>query len=136
LEEGRKHTATEVRNDAAMPYVQQDKAVKYVPPPLPKLGCPKHTADWIHIVSCLLQWHQWMKQRSMRRSRVTRLATGVQWLIRNVANICPQLSGMRNKTIKMNLTLHMMEDILGHGVPDVVNSLFAESRGLNDSIVG
>jgi hypothetical protein len=65
----------------------------YVARPLPKLGCPKHIADWILIVSCLLQWHQWMKQAAMQRNRVTRLATGVRWLIRNVANICPRLGG-------------------------------------------
>jgi hypothetical protein len=101
--------------------------VKYLSPPLPKLGCPKHTANWIHIVSCLLQWHQLMKQQSMWRSQVTRLATGGRWLICNVANICPRLSGMRNDTIKMHLALHIMEDILDHGVPDVINSSYAES---------
>ena len=125
-EVGRKLPATGAENDAAMPDAQQE-TVKYVPPPLPKLGCPKHIADWIHIVSCLLQWHQWMKQPTMRRSRVTRLATGVRWLIRNVANICPRMSGMRNNTIKMHLALHIREDILDHGVPDVVNSSYAES---------
>jgi hypothetical protein len=34
---------------------------------------------------------------------------------------------MRNNTIKMHLALHIMEDILDHGVPDVVNSSYAES---------
>jgi hypothetical protein len=34
---------------------------------------------------------------------------------------------MRNNTIKMYLALHIMEDILDHGVPDVVNSSYAES---------
>jgi hypothetical protein len=64
----------EAKNDAAIPDTQQKKVVKYVPPPL---GCPKSIADWIHIVSCLLQWHLWMKQPRMWRSKVTRLAAGV-----------------------------------------------------------
>ena len=34
---------------------------------------------------------------------------------------------MRNKTIKVHLALHIMEDILDHGVSDVVNSSYAES---------
>ena len=63
----------------------------------------------------------------MWRSQVTRLATGGRWLICNVANICPRLSGMRNDTIKMHLALHIMEDILDHGVPDVINSSYTES---------
>ncbi|KAI2508835.1 hypothetical protein MHU86_5569 [Fragilaria crotonensis] len=122
----RPSATVEAGNDAAMHDAKQEE-VKYVPPPLPKLGCPKHTADWIHIISCLLQWHQWMKQPTIRRSHVIRLATGVRWLIRNVANICPRMSGMRNNTIKMHLALHISEDILDHGVPDVVNSSYAES---------
>ena len=51
---GQKQAATIAENDAVMPDAQQE-AVKYVLPPLPKLGCPKHIADWIHILSCLLQ---------------------------------------------------------------------------------
>jgi hypothetical protein len=34
---------------------------------------------------------------------------------------------MRNNTIKMHLALHIMEDFLDHGVPDVVKSSYAES---------
>ncbi len=51
----------------------------------------------------------------------------VQWLMRNVANVCPQQTGMGNNTIKDHLVLRMCEDIFDHGVPENVNSANAES---------
>jgi hypothetical protein len=78
LEEGQTQLVAEAKNDAGKPDAQQE-AVKYLPPPLPKLGCLKHIADWIHIVSCLMQWHQQMKKQptTMQHSQVTTLATGI-----------------------------------------------------------
>ncbi|KAI2494827.1 hypothetical protein MHU86_19722 [Fragilaria crotonensis] len=49
-----------------------------------------------------------------------------------VADACCRRSGARpgamgNNTIKTHLVLHLCEDILDHGVPDNVNSAYAES---------
>ena len=86
-----------------------------------------HVSDWILAVSSLLQWHQWMKQPEMPRHQVVKSQYAVQWLMRNVANVCPRQTGMGNNTIKTHLALHLCEDILDHGVPDNVNSAYAES---------
>jgi hypothetical protein len=44
-----------------------------------------------------------------------------------VADVSPIASGMGNGTIKTHLELHLREDILEHGVPENVNSSYAES---------
>jgi hypothetical protein len=58
----------------------------------------------------------------VRRSHV-----GLQWLMRLVAEVAPRPGKMGNNTIKRHLVLHLCEDILDHGVPDNVNSAYAES---------
>ena len=86
-----------------------------------------HISDWILVVSSLLQWHQWMKQPTIRRHQVERSQYAVQWLMRLVADVAPRPKKMGNNTIKTHLVLHLCEDILDHGVPDNVNSAYAES---------
>ena len=51
----------------------------------------------------------------------------VQWLMRHVANVCRQQTGMGNNTIKNHLVLHHSKDILDHGVPENVNIAYAKS---------
>ena len=94
---------------------------------LPPLSDDKHVSDWILVVSSLLQWHQWMKQSTIAKSKVRKSHFAVQWLMRHVAAVSPRASGMGTNTIKTHLVLHLCEDILDHGVPDNVNSAYAES---------
>ena len=103
------------------------KASDDVPPEVQLLSNEKHIADWILVVSSLLQWHQWMKQSSIPKSKVRKSQLAVQWLMRKVAEVSPRASGMGNNTIKTHLVLHLCEDILDHGVPENVNSSYAES---------
>ncbi|KAI2496210.1 hypothetical protein MHU86_18305 [Fragilaria crotonensis] len=106
----------------------KSKATKSIPThPDHNLRFECHVSDWILAVSSLLQWHQWMKQPEMPRHQVVKSKYAVQWLMRNVANICPRQTGMGNNTIKNHLVLHICEDILDHGVPENVNSAYAES---------
>ncbi len=58
----------------------------------------------------------------VRRSHVV-----VQWLVWFVAEVAPCTSRMGNNTIKTHLDLHLCKDILDHGVPENVNSSYAES---------
>jgi hypothetical protein len=58
---------------------------------------------------------------------VERSQYAVQWLMRLVADVAPRPKKMGNNTIKTYLVLHLCEDILDHGVPDNVNSAYAES---------
>lgn len=92
-----------------------------------RLCYSNHIEDWIVVVSCLLVWHQWMKQPTIPKKMVRRSHVAVQWLMRFVAQVAPRPSGMGNNTIKTHLVLHLCEDILDHGVPENVNSAYAES---------
>jgi hypothetical protein len=52
----------------------------------------------------------------------------VSWLMGHMQFVAPRLSGgMLNNTIKMHLVLHIGKDILNFGVPENVNSAYAES---------
>ena len=97
------------------------------PPELPKLSSDKHVADWILVVSSLLQWHQWMNQLTIAKAQVRKSEFAVQWLVRQVAQVSPRQQGMGTNTIKTHLVLHLFEDMLDHGVPENVNSAYAES---------
>jgi hypothetical protein len=92
-----------------------------------RLCYSNHIEDWIVVVSSLLVWHQWMKQPTIPKKMVRRSHVAVQWLMRFVAEVAPRPSGMGNNTIKTHLVLHLCEDILDHGVPENVNSSYAES---------
>ena len=92
-----------------------------------RLCYSNHVRDWKVVVSSLLVWHQWMKQPTIPKKMVRRSHAAVQWLVRFVAEVAPRTSGMGNNTIKTHLVLHLCEDILDHGVPENVNSSYAES---------
>ena len=68
-----------------------------------------------------------MKQSTIPKAQVTKSHCAVQWLMRQIAGVSPRASGMGNNTIKTHLVLHLSKDILDHGVPENVNSAYAES---------
>ncbi|KAI2513242.1 hypothetical protein MHU86_1280 [Fragilaria crotonensis] len=96
-------------------------------PQLKVLRNPNHIADWILVVSSLLQWHQWRKQSCISKSQVAKSHVAVQWLMRRVAEVSPRQKAMGTNTIKTHLVLHICEDMMDHGVPQNVNSAYAES---------
>jgi hypothetical protein len=96
-------------------------------PRLKVLRNSNHVSDWILVVSSLLQWHQWMKQSVIPKLQVARSHLAVQWLMRRVAAVSPRQKKMGTNTIKTHLVLHLREDMLDHGVPQNVNSAYAES---------
>jgi hypothetical protein len=105
-----------------------DVGKKVATPGADQRFCHKnHIQDWIDVVSSLLAWHQWMKQPTISKKLVRRSHACMQWLMRSVAEVAPRPGGMTNNTIKRHLVLHLCEDILDHGVPDNVNSAYAES---------
>jgi hypothetical protein len=96
-----------------------------------RLRNEKHIGDWILVVSSLLTWYQWMKQPTISKKQVKGSHAAVQWLMRFIATVAPRTGGMTNNTIKRHLVLHICEDILDHGVPDNVNSAYAESAHIS-----
>ena len=68
-----------------------------------------------------------MKQPTVAKEQVKNSHLAMQWLIWQVAKVSRCTKGMGNNTIKTHLALHLCKDILDHGVPDNVNSAYAES---------
>jgi hypothetical protein len=86
-----------------------------------------HIQDWILVVSSLLQWHQWMKSTTIAKEQVKNSLVATQRLIWHVANVSPSTEQIGKNMINLHLALHLCEDILDHGVPDAVNSAYADS---------
>jgi len=93
-----------------------------------KFGNKDFILDWKSLITCLLEWHSWLKKTEIRRSSAKKSVMAVSWLMRHMQFVAPRLSGgMLNNTVKMHLVLHIGEDILNFGVPENVNSAYAES---------
>ena len=98
------------------------------------LSNPDFVEDWKMFLSSLLEWHAWLKQSRILRLSVSRSGVAVSSLMRSLKFVAPQLSGaMGNTTIKTHLVLHMEEDILNSGVPEVMNTSYAESAHITIS---
>ena len=98
------------------------------------LSNPDFVEDWKMFLSSLLEWHAWLKQSRISRLSVSRSGLAVSSLMRSLKFVAPRLSGaMGNTTIKTHLVLHMEEDILNFGVPEVMNSSYAESAHITIS---
>jgi hypothetical protein len=67
-----------------------------------------------------------MKQPTIAKEQVKNSHLTMQWLIQQVAKVSTHTKGMGNNTIKTHLALHLCKDILDHGVPDDINSAYAE----------
>jgi hypothetical protein len=91
------------------------------------LGNKAHITDWINLLSSLLQWQEWLKQEEIPVHIVSKSTESVKWLMQMMKSVAPREEGMGYNTIKFHLPLHLADDILNHGVPQNVNSAFAES---------
>jgi hypothetical protein len=84
-------------------------------------------ADWKLLLSSLLEWWAWMKQPQISRRHVKRSAYATSYLLRLMKTVAPRHEGMKNNTVKTHLVLHMADDIIDFGVPEIFNSAYAES---------
>jgi hypothetical protein len=92
------------------------------------LSHPGFVKDWRTLVSSLLEWHAWLKQPEIRRTSVCKSVFATFHLMCLLWYVAPRLTGgMKCNTIKTHLVLHIHEDILNFGVPEVLNSSYAES---------
>ena len=123
----KKHLEKLTKNMSTKRSKKSKKSKKFLVASLQSLNNDAHIDDWVDLVSSLLQWHQWMKQPRIARLQVSKSQYAVRWLMRRLSTVSPRVTGMCNNTIKMHLVLHVCEDILDHGVPDNVNSAYAES---------
>lgn len=92
------------------------------------LSNPGFVDDWKTLLSSLLEWHAWLKQPEIRRSSVAKSVYATSHLMRFLKFVAPRLSGkMKDNTVKTHLVLHIHDDVLNFGVPEVMNSSYAES---------
>jgi hypothetical protein len=96
-----------------------------------RLGDINRIKDWKLLVSSLLQWHEWLKKPFISRESARKSGKATSWLMRTMKTVAPRHTGMKNNTIKMHLVHHIGEDILDFGVPQNVNSAFAESAHIH-----
>jgi hypothetical protein len=100
-----------------------------------RLGNENLIADWKILLSSLLEWHEWLKKPIISRDSVRKSGEAVCWLMRWMKKVAPRHTGMKNNTIKMHLVHHIASDILDFGVPQNMNSAFAESTHIQTSKV-
>jgi hypothetical protein len=94
-----------------------------------KFGNKDFIVDWKSLITCLLEWHSWLKKIEIRRSSAKKSFMAASWSMRHMQFVAPCLSGgMLINTIKMHLVLHIGEDILNFDVPENVNSANTESE--------
>ena len=92
------------------------------------LSNPAWVEDWKTLLSSLLEWHAWLKQPEIRRTSVAKSVYATSRLMRFLKFVAPRLSGgVLNNTIKTHLVLHIHDDVLNFGVPEVMNSSYSES---------
>ena len=65
------------------------------------------------------------------RESARKSGKATSWLMQTMKSVAPRHTGMKNNTIKMHLLHHIGEDILDFGVPQNVNSAFAESAQIH-----
>ena len=94
------------------------------------LSNPGFVKDWRTLVSLFLEWHAWLKQQAeIRRSSVVQISIRHFGPDASSSVCCPsRLTGvMKSNTIKTHLVLYIHDGILNFGVPEVMNSSYAES---------
>lgn len=102
---------------------------------LGRLGNDHCIDDWKTLLSSLLEWHEWLKKPVISRDSARKSGDAVRWLMRWMKKVAPRHTGMKNNTIKMHLVHHIASDILDFGVPQNMNSAFAESAHIQTSKV-
>ena len=78
--------------------------------------------NWDNLLTCLLQWEQWLKQDSIPVGEVRKSAVANRWLMRLIKIVAPRENGMGWNTVKFHLLTHIWEDMMMFGIPSNVDS--------------
>ena len=84
--------------------------------------------DWALLVESLLQWEAYLKQDQMEHRHVVRLKKKHQFLMFVLKRIFRRTAGMGLKLVKFHAILHLVQDIVNYGVPNVVDTGSNESH--------
>ena len=78
--------------------------------------------DWVLLVETLLQWEAYLKLDEMEVKHVRRLKTKHSFLMFLIKKIGNRTEGMGLKIMKFHGILHICDDIINNGVPNVVDT--------------
>jgi len=87
-----------------------------------KLGTFKQIKDWIMLLEKLLQLEAWLGQPELDVFLLTRLKSKIRELMQLEKRVADRDEGMKFCTFNFHAFLHLVDDILDHGVPSVVNT--------------
>lgn len=84
--------------------------------------------EWVMLIERLLGWECWLRQKKMSVKEVKRSRRKHQYILALFKKIANRLEGMGLRLMKFHVVLHMYQDILWFGPPDVVDTGSNESH--------
>ena len=91
-------------------------------------GTPELQEDWVLMVETLLHWEAFLKLDEMEMRHVVRLRTKHSFLMYIMKKIMKRTTGMGLNIMKFHGILHMVNDMINLGVPNVVDTGAQESH--------
>ena len=84
--------------------------------------------DWVLLTETLLQWEAYLKEPEMDKKDLERLRRKHQFIMYLMKMVGNRTEGMGFKTAKFHTILHIVDDILFHGPPMIVDTGSNESH--------
>ena len=90
--------------------------------PKKNLGESHQVKDWILMLETLLTFEAWLEKDEMDVATLQRLRLKVREMMELEKNVGKREKGMAFLTFNFHVILHVVDDILDHGVPQHVNT--------------
>ena len=84
--------------------------------------------DWLLLVELLLEWEAFLCQPTMKKRHVARLGQKHRYIMYIMSKVAKRTKGMGLNIMKFHAIVHLMDDILVHGVPLEVDTAANESH--------
>ena len=84
--------------------------------------------DWLLLVELLLEWEAFLCQPTMKKRHVVRLGQKHRYIMYIMTKVANRTKGMGLNIMKFHAIVHLMDDILVHGVPLEVDTAANESH--------
>ena len=84
--------------------------------------------DWLLLVELLLEWEAFLCQPTMKKRHVARLGQKHRYIMYIMTKVAKRTKGMGLNIMKFHAIVHLMDDILVHGVPLEVDTAANESH--------
>ena len=84
--------------------------------------------DWSCLVETLLQWEAYLKRDVMEKKHLRKLKSKHRYIMWLTKKVLKRTKGMGMKIMKFHGILHLVDDILWHGVPSCMDTGSNESH--------